>query len=893
MFKSLGFGGDKKKEDTDNDNQGVYENDSPPPLPKDPPPKAPKPPLPPGPPPDNRPPTPHPNERMASFLERWGSLTSEERNEFLQTHAPPSAPPLSYESELEAELEMAQEELNIINQQIEANYDIQEGEQVRRRTVEDNIELLNERKALIRRANQSRERALSHEREDAIIKFAEGKRKNKKVEDFENAMKSIARDVFNGLIRDAKTQDGPSAATSTESHYARINHEKTNPLQTFSKDDRQALNIGDNLINFNSDTEEQDGTNPGTKRKSRSRVKIRPDPAINDDLISMAGTSAFDANPASALLYKLKRTHKRAKESLMNNSSDMKLLELTRDKITSVLARYDSEARNLQVSPAEIDELEKCAESLEDLQDSIAISLSQIARNIENKKNAARPVFPSFDGNPLSFLSWQEEIDAAMTHLDDSQMRTTYKKQILGKDKQDRDFILNHLTNCAKYDDMKQAMFSIYGHVDSLLPSVIQQMRDLPNTPQKLTDENQNIGKILALMRWLDANNRKDVFSKDMVITARKKLRQFNQDMWPHHKKSSFDDFKGYLEDMQEYNFERIQAGEDKHGKNTPGFGVNSSGFEQEQQLRCLLCSQIHRTNQCHLLKPLTTDKEVKDFLRKHSTCFICLKRYDGRKHLNNCIKTYKNKSGSLQDKACRKCNNGLNHSVCPHKTAPSNPASTVKPGAGPAVTPSTLNTDIQSTVGSRVCTATDEKPVHNVTVHNFSVNGIPLGRSSCCTQLVKLLAPSGGVQLVQLLWDHGAQFTCVSSELKSYFWNSEDVNYQFQQCTTTEFVSGSVVSLTLLDKNNMTINIQALVHSLNTQYNESKTYKVPVLWQHSYDIPEYYETSGGIYSIIMGQDLNHIFPVEKERHQKLSLYQSCINDELIIAGSDNENSSI
>ena len=163
------------------------------------------------------------------------------------------------------------------------------------------------------------------------------------------------------------------------------------------------------------------------------------------------------------------------------------------------------------------------------------------------------------------------------------------------------------------------------------------------------------------------------------------------------------------------------------------------------------------------------------------------------------------------------------------------------------------------------------------------------LGQSSCASQVLKLLAPNGTICYVLVLWDDGAENTIISKSLKDFFWSTQPATYTFNQCTTRESITGEVATIQVVQPNG-NLNIQGLTQDLSMSYVSSKNISIPEIWQQKYNLSHVAQNPGGVYAIIFGRDLNRIRPIEIERHDNLSLYKSCIDDAILVAGSNNAN---
>ena len=251
--------------------------------------------------------------------------------------------------------------------------------------------------------------------------------------------------------------------------------------------------------------------------------------------------------------------------------------------------------------------------------------------------------------------------------------------------------------------------------------------------------------------------------------------------------------------------------------------------------------------------------------------------------------------------KTCQTCKNNLNYFACQSVnhvhgggTRPRHPAVPV-PGGGqdghshtlPSVIPGSQVTTNVKTCMSKP--AADQNIAH-VYLNRICVNGTLIGRNRCCTQIVKLVAPNGAIVEIHVLWDRGAEHSVCSLDLVDFFWDSIPLYFKVNEVSAGKNVEGKLATLCLLGNDGKRFNIQALATNLNTSRVESESFPVPSSWQNLYSLPADYVTSSGAYTLIIGQDLNNIFPVEIDRFNKLSLFKSCINSELIVAGSVSNN---
>ena len=71
-----------------------------------------------------------------------------------------------------------------------------------------------------------------------------------------------------------------------------------------------------------------------------------PDHGDNHSLISFGGSSVFDQNPVSYLIYKLNKIHKKAENVIFQHSTEQKLLEMISKELSSSLEKYEEEVRH-------------------------------------------------------------------------------------------------------------------------------------------------------------------------------------------------------------------------------------------------------------------------------------------------------------------------------------------------------------------------------------------------------------------------------------------------------------------------------------------------------------------------------------------------------------------
>ena len=549
-----------------------------------------------------------PTPTQTTLQDLWNSLDHDARMSFLEDNGIRTAPPapLSYEAELRSEQSDLDEDRELLNEEMKEIDDL-------KGINDDEFALLEERKlmsnrnsALIeekRKANDKaralNKNALDLEAQRKFRELKKGRMKNTTDDDLQDLIqRAVRREVAKLALNaksaqmregDASSNAAPASPPSAAVPPANAADPSQPTYAELMKKKKRNLKQPSDLIDFNTNSETDDEVRredefppllTGTKKKTNVRfdttTKGSPDDVETQSLVSV-GSSLFESNPVSVLLYKLKKRHKSALKTMRDFPDQIKVLEMERDQITRVLHTYEREVRELQsVGPAEREELSNYSELLEEDQLQIVLLLSKIHQSIEDKKNNPRPTFPKFNGTYTDYNNFQKEIDAAMTHLDDPQKKTVYKNAVTQGINKDEISML--LSNCDTYLEMKEQMFSKFGHFDSVLPAQLDIISDLPSSPATMAVESQNVGVMLSFMRWLQSNEKTSVFTTATMVTCRKKLRSFTQDLYRPGQCKNFHEFKQYLKDIQNANFERLNGQGGSGGGGSGGTGGGGGG---------------------------------------------------------------------------------------------------------------------------------------------------------------------------------------------------------------------------------------------------------------------------------------------------------------------------
>ena len=642
-----------------------------------------------------------------------------------------------------------------------------------------------------------------------------------------------------------------------------------------------AMPLDDPLMDLNDDRQPNDS---GARMNHTAR----------DDTFSVTSSAAvFEKDPVKKWVLKLTKAKTDGQMILDKHSNDLKVLELSKDTLTDIRRRYEEIIPTLPyMNPQMEDELIDLADSIEQLQLNTVIQISRLTRMAENLRNAPRAVLPQFHGDPLEFNSFIQEIDKAVEYMEDDQKKTCMRKALTGDKKQE---MLEQISNSVSYNEMRRALFLKYGCFDSLLPCQIEKLRNLPQVGDyAFSSENSNISKMLSFLRWLKSHRKLEIFSMDLIYICRTKLRPYSQELlYNNNRCNNVHEFKVFLEKQQQNNFERENftfRSEKKPPVKPPATSTRTASVSKPvtKSPRCQLCkAEGHYTNNCNKLQSVSGTEGVISLLKSSKICISCLQPYT-HDHKEKCkTQVFSRRLKQNINIVCG-CGSSLNKRVCPCKNSADSSSVDTSPRIQeitPSAPPLPTSVPMPPAIGGK--TAINVNVLHS----GIMINGTPLGSSQTASQIIELVSPLGMTISILCIWDGGADNTVISCDLDQFFHDSQPVQYTFQQCTTTDLVTGYIATVAIRTKNGDLFNIQALTQKLSTNFIYTKEIEIPHEWQHSYNLPSSVFSPAGQCVLIIGRDLNRLMPVELARHNNVSLYQSSINNELIVAGSNSTTS--
>ena len=362
------------------------------------------------------------------------------------------------------------------------------------------------------------------------------------------------------------------------------------------------------------DSEERRRKRRKRRRRRRRRRERKKNESDSDDSIGTfrTGTSSLFMNdPVKLIIFNLKDAIREAKETLTKHPEEEKLLENACSELKNVLKDVRHDVKKVKrIGPHDEDRINNLHDEAKKILKSILVELNVIMKKKDTKK-MFKLEYPKFDGSPLSFVAFQNQIDKLLVNLDNGEKVTQYKNCIVGPQKTE---IFKYIDHIEDYNTLKETMIRKYGDVNSLLPGELQKIHNLPDNPQSLKEENSNISSILNLMKWLEYHNQTSAFGGNLIITCGRKLRTYNKERYYELKIMSFEAFKAFIQSIEERNFRELPMENKTVPKNHDGdkgnkvqsrFGSGRSGDNHKtppshvSKFNCHSCNGSHKLSEC------------------------------------------------------------------------------------------------------------------------------------------------------------------------------------------------------------------------------------------------------------------------------------------------------
>ena len=661
------------------------------------------------------------------------------------------------------------------------------------------------------------------------------------------------------------------------------------------------------FFSSHSDVEDaQEEKDKKSKKKSKRKVRIResppPDPDSSDDedddddkdddkagrkmkqkqnkdTASSVASSMF-GDLADKIVGKLMDITAYVKTNLEAHSEKKIILEALKAKINETLTYVQKKCDKANDGEIDNEQQETITDLISDLrtlETEVILKLNIIDEIRVQKSYQPKQVYPIFSGIPSSFLTWSQEIDEMTKNMPDSQRITIYKKQIQGKK---RDEILKLIDTETDYDEVKRLMGAKFGNLDTLLPSLEAEIRNL-RAANNANDETENIYQMLNFFKILTAHGKLSECSIGMLNTMKNKLRKFRTEYLDINFPASPKLFQERIEEFLNANFRNALIDgnhENKSGSggasgNPPykgrasGYGYSTKTNKTNFEKFCTVCkSSEHETFGCSQLKNKSLN-ELKDILKKSRSCFTCLKPYNSSHDKSKCERYYSKKYQKYINRNCKNCN--INRGICPCSKSRVDGGSlsnnTQQPTTPP---PTTASNSVRSSQQySEICLN----------------NGSGIGTALTPCQVVTVVRGNQKKRIV-VSFDNNSQNCIIDTSLKEFLFDVKETYFGLETVTNRELKHGSVGRI-LLEANNKQIEIGGIVQSINMKSIRQHKVLVPQKWQNEYNLKDIETTCSGKLSLIIGSDCLQWFPKSLDTFEGIELQRSRIDNSCIIYG--------
>ena len=694
-----------------------------------------------------------------------------------------------------------------------------------------------------------------------------------------------------------------SSSSSSESSSGPDRDRNVSKNNVNSKKKKDTKNHKKDKNNRNNDNWDRDKNND---KEESGNDKQKSD---DDSLISIP-SSIFDDSPYKRLVYQLKKVIDRAKNRITDCPKEKEILEITLEKIKSAQRLYYQEAPKLKnLSHHEQDYIEYLEEELEALQITVAKLINKANAEIEKRRRMPRNSLPSFNGNALEWYNYKGEIlELASTIEDEKQKVVTLKRTLQGPRREEMIELLRLASNL---NDCIQILDNHFGNFSSQLPHQIEIIRNLPIMPNKIPVEQESIKKILWFLRWVKSCGHDKFELSELSGVMLTKLRESTYDILLEKEGTAVETWKinkmeDILTSIQKKNILKLKSlnqdkdclsgnyyaksqdsaitsryvATDGSSHQRPGrYAARPNNARQGYYTRnknytrnCKYCNGDHPTIKCPQILSFQNASILKSQLISKSICSKCLRR---RNDIDKCDCTEKfiTKYGREIYRPLCPCNSGIMEIVCPCKQRPNITTEQRQPAQD------------SSTVTAHSSTArrAGGQRLYNQRLLNNSI----FGSSVCPMQYVTLIAPSGEKTQVLLVYDGGSQVCLCDEQLLRFSHKTEDFNYQLKQLTVTEEIKGNKLSL-CFEANGKPTFIDFLSTNMDKSLSATRELMVPDAWQRDFGIDPKWRVPAGTNLLIIGRDAWEFAPIEMARLGNLSLMRSLLNNEIILAGSNN-----
>ena len=599
-----------------------------------------------------------------------------------------SAPkhPFSYERELESEEEDLEADADINEMQLEVlkkmdqDFVAQMGLiEERRKELGSLFHVLEERRSHNIKAKEMHDIRTDLEADRVSKEIFKGA-KSQTQSDLENLCKRYARKAVRDLAEEAKHLKRSGHIPAQSAHHNEVL--PPTPLPVADDEDKfyDASETTTSQVAAPSDH--------GAKKKTPSKSTRFKQMDLNSGISSCS--SIFESNPVKSLKNKLQTTYDESMNVIKNFQDEISMIIEARESIKDVLKLAEKEAKQIVPNPVEEEAILELLSDLKTLKTQLILRHGFLMKEAEEKKLAPRPALPSFDGSISKYFIFQEEFDSATRHYSDRERLTNYKKSFTGSK---ADALRDLLIGITSYNEAVKILKQQFA-TESMIPTLQQQVLNLPNRPTSIAVETSNINKMLNYFNLLRIHDKVNAFADQLIQIARQKLSNENCNILY---KTHIDDDKHnvpnshriqpFIEFLYEVrrinNMKQIEENQPAVTKPNGKTIVSKAHQVQKGSYKCNICGQNHLTSKCPNLEG-KTNHEKRKILMDKKICTTCLGMYSSN-HKASCRSTY-NANGQTKQKLCN-CGSRLNNLICSCRTNNSS-SSSAPPDSTPAPIP-------------------------------------------------------------------------------------------------------------------------------------------------------------------------------------------------------------
>ena len=486
-------------------------------------------------------------------------------------------------------------------------------------------------------------------------------------------------------------------------------------------------------------------------------------------------------------------------------------------------------------------------------------ALQSLVRKIDDKlddeddklllqKKAPIISIAKWDSNPASYLKWSRNTRKRFenSYTDKEAATASIDQYVTGSERAN---VQKILYNCNSPEEAFRRLDQHYGNPLICLPRLREELHKLPDTPQDLRIEADNIQAILNYISTAELHGMQDQVSGMFIQEFRNKLSVSRRERLVDDAVLECKEFARRLEKYKISNLAIANTAPRRKIKtfNNPNLrGEGNGGKQPNSTLSCFICSGKHSVYKCALVVETEDPAKIIETLKEKKKCIKCFKPYQ-----------HNHKCPPGNDSFLCKTHKQQNRLVCKcYKNKPKIPT------APPSVS------DNQATI-----------------------NCVALGKCGFPTEIVTLRNGKKSIQtlLTYDTWStHCLLHTSGADELGLV---PEHLGVMEVSCHTGTVQEESKTVRATIDGQKSKIHLDFLLTD-NSQAMPSYTYKIPDRWVEKYGINPNPSSPSGSNRISIGQDAIALFPMEVAVADGVKLYKSRITGKYLLSGKAQESSS-